>query len=72
VCGRFTQKYIGKSFSGSTGSRSRQELRAVPMRWQLISPWWKKPLKELPATFKRGAETVAGQCSEMHSSTPDA
>jgi len=26
-------------------------LLVVPMRWQLIPPWWKKSLKELPATF---------------------
>jgi putative SOS response-associated peptidase YedK len=30
-----------------------------PMRWQLIPPWWKKPLKDLPATFNARAETVA-------------
>src|SRR2546430_6040647 len=29
------------------------------MRWQLIPPWWKKSLKELPATFNARAETVA-------------
>ncbi len=29
------------------------------MRWQLIPPWWKKPLKDLPATFNARAETVA-------------
>jgi hypothetical protein len=23
----------------------------MPMRWPLIPRWWKKPLKELPATF---------------------
>jgi hypothetical protein len=34
-------------------------LAVVPMRWQLIPPWWKKPLKELPATFNARAETVA-------------
>ncbi len=34
-------------------------LLVVPMRWQLIPPWWKKPLKELPATFNARAETVA-------------
>jgi putative SOS response-associated peptidase YedK len=28
------------------------------MRWQLIPPWWKKPLKELPATFNARAETI--------------
>src|SRR5436305_1909698 len=34
-------------------------LLAVPMRWQLIPPWWTKSLKELPATFNARAETVA-------------
>ncbi len=32
----------------------------MPMRWQLIPRWWKKPLKELPATFgKRSSGIVA-------------
>src|SRR4051812_1487461 len=31
----------------------------VPMRWGLIPSWWKKPLKELPATFNARAESVA-------------
>ena len=31
----------------------------MPMRWQLIPRWWKKSLKELPATFNARAETVA-------------
>ena len=31
----------------------------MPMRWQLIPRWWKKSLKELPATFNAKAETVA-------------
>jgi putative SOS response-associated peptidase YedK len=34
-------------------------LLVVPMRWQLIPSWWKKPLKDLPATFNARAETVA-------------
>src|SRR5262245_46190984 len=34
-------------------------LLAVPMCWQLIPPWWKNSLKELPATFNARAETVA-------------
>jgi putative SOS response-associated peptidase YedK len=34
-------------------------LLAIPMRWQFIPPWWKKSLKELPATFNARAETVA-------------
>jgi putative SOS response-associated peptidase YedK len=29
------------------------------VRWGLIPNWWKKPLKELPATFKARVETVA-------------
>ena len=29
------------------------------MRWGLIPYWWKKPLKELPATFNARAEGVA-------------
>src|SRR6266852_1823590 len=31
----------------------------VPMRWQFIPSWWKKPLKDPPATFNARAETVA-------------
>lgn len=31
----------------------------VTMRWGLIPFWWKKTLKELPATFNARAETVA-------------
>jgi putative SOS response-associated peptidase YedK len=31
----------------------------VPMRWGLVPGWWKKGLKELPATFNARAETVA-------------
>src|ERR1700760_2653912 len=31
----------------------------VPMRWGLIPDWWKKPRKEVPATFNARAETVA-------------
>src|ERR1700680_3036106 len=30
----------------------------VPMRWGLIPYWWKKPLKQLPATFNVRAESV--------------
>jgi putative SOS response-associated peptidase YedK len=38
----------------------RNGKRAVePMRWGLIPSWWKKTLKELPATFNARAETVA-------------
>ncbi len=28
------------------------------MRWGLVPSWWKKPLRELPATFNARAETV--------------
>jgi putative SOS response-associated peptidase YedK len=31
----------------------------MPMRWQLIPRWWKKSLKDLPATFNARAESVA-------------
>jgi hypothetical protein len=31
----------------------------VSMRWGLIPSWWKKPLKQLPATFNARAESVA-------------
>jgi putative SOS response-associated peptidase YedK len=35
------------------------ERHVVPMRWGLIPAWWKKTIKELPATFNARAETVA-------------
>jgi putative SOS response-associated peptidase YedK len=38
-------------------SGGKREL--VPMRWGLISNWWKKSAKEMPATFNARAETVA-------------
>jgi putative SOS response-associated peptidase YedK len=31
----------------------------VPMRWGLIPDWWKKPRKDVPATFNARAGTVA-------------
>jgi putative SOS response-associated peptidase YedK len=31
----------------------------VPMRWGLIPAWWKKAIKDLPATFNARAETVS-------------
>jgi putative SOS response-associated peptidase YedK len=31
----------------------------VSMRWGLVPAWWKKSLKDLPATFNARAETVA-------------
>jgi putative SOS response-associated peptidase YedK len=31
----------------------------VSMRWGLIPYWWKKPIKQVPATFNARAETVA-------------
>ncbi len=31
----------------------------VSMGWGLVPVWWKKPLKEVPATFNARAETVA-------------
>ena len=30
----------------------------VPMRWGLVPAWWKKSLKEVPATFNARAESV--------------
>jgi putative SOS response-associated peptidase YedK len=35
------------------------ERELVRMRWGLIPLWWKKPLKELPATFNARADSVA-------------
>jgi len=35
----------------------RREL--VPMRWGLVPGWWKKRIKEVPATFNARAESVA-------------
>jgi putative SOS response-associated peptidase YedK len=31
----------------------------VPMRWGLVPGWWKKRIKEMPATFNARAESVA-------------
>lgn len=31
----------------------------VPMRWGFIPYWWKRPIKQVPATFNARAETVA-------------
>lgn len=31
----------------------------VPMRWGLVPSWWRRTLRELPATFNARAETVA-------------
>ena len=33
----------------------------VSMRWGLIPWWWKKPLKQLPASFNARAESVVGK-----------
>ena len=33
----------------------------LSMRWGLVPPWWKKPLKQVPATFNARAETVAAK-----------
>jgi putative SOS response-associated peptidase YedK len=32
--------------------------RLVPMRWGLVPWWWKKTIKEVPATFNARADTV--------------
>jgi putative SOS response-associated peptidase YedK len=34
-------------------------LELVPMRWGLVPSWWKKPLKDVPASFNARGETVA-------------
>jgi putative SOS response-associated peptidase YedK len=39
------------------GKDGKREL--VSMRWGLIPGWWKKSLKEVPATFNARAESVA-------------
>ncbi|MGC2451969.1 MAG: SOS response-associated peptidase family protein, partial [Pseudolabrys sp.] len=31
----------------------------VPMRWGLVPWWWKKRVKDVPATFNSRAETIA-------------
>src|SRR5438477_3884756 len=33
----------------------------IPVRWGLVPAWWKKSLKELPATFNARAESVAAK-----------
>jgi hypothetical protein len=37
----------------------RRGAGAVSMRWGLVPAWWKKSLKEIPATFDARAESVA-------------
>jgi putative SOS response-associated peptidase YedK len=39
--------------------RGSDRLELVPMRWGLISSWWKKTAREVPSTFNARAETVA-------------
>jgi putative SOS response-associated peptidase YedK len=45
---------IGVITVGNDGAWTYQD-----MRWWLVPSWWKKPLKEVPATFNARAETVA-------------
>jgi len=41
----------------------------VPMRWGLVPSWWKKPLKQVPATFNARAElSPSRRCSATPSS----
>jgi putative SOS response-associated peptidase YedK len=40
-----------------TAANGTNEL--VSMRWGLVPWWWKKPLKQVPASFNARAETVA-------------
>jgi putative SOS response-associated peptidase YedK len=44
---------IGVITVGNDGAWTYQD-----MRWWLVLSWWKKPLKEVPATFNARAETV--------------
>jgi putative SOS response-associated peptidase YedK len=39
--------------------RGADRLELTPMRWGLISYWWKKTTKEVPSTFNARVETVA-------------
>ena len=34
------------------------KMELVPMRWGLVPSWWKKTVKEVPATFNARAESV--------------
>ena len=38
-------------------AEGRREM--LQMRWGLVPSWWKKPLKDMPATFNARVETVA-------------
>jgi putative SOS response-associated peptidase YedK len=40
-------------------ARPNGERELVAARWGLVPSWWKKPLKELPATFNARAESAA-------------
>src|SRR5207248_1514252 len=42
---------------------------AIQTRWQLIPPWWRQSLKELPATFN--ARAVPGRASGLGSCCRD-
>src|ERR1051325_5382557 len=46
------------------------EHQLLSMRWGLVPSWWKKSLRELPATFNARAETIAEKPmrSEEHTS----
>jgi putative SOS response-associated peptidase YedK len=37
----------------------QRQRELLPMRWGLVPAWWKKSLKEMPATFNARAESVA-------------
>jgi putative SOS response-associated peptidase YedK len=54
MCGRFTQRYTWDVLRVRDGARE-----IVPMRWGLVPGWWKKSLKEVPATFNARSDTVA-------------
>jgi len=40
-------------------SAAGEAAELVSMRWGLVPYWWKKPLKQVPATFNGRAESVA-------------
>jgi putative SOS response-associated peptidase YedK len=41
------------------GGEAEQRRCRVPVRWGLVPYWWKKPVKQMAATFNARAETVA-------------
>ncbi len=65
MCGRFAAKNLRPRYNIAPtttidvvrlGGGGRE---LVSTRWGLVPVWWKKPLKDVPATFNARAETVA-------------